>query len=75
MRQFEYGAEKHCLNLPGIQNVLTSYYASKPNPPKLRGKTTLIGAEEFERPRILQIDVSGLKCELKDDQSHAVRDI
>ena len=52
----------------------SSYYSSKPNSSKLR-KTTLIGAKEFEHPCILQIVVTGLKLELKEDQSHAVRDI
>ena len=28
-------------------------------------KTTLLGGEEFERPCILQIIVTGLKCDLK----------
>lgn len=61
------GPKYICLDLLGIQKcrykreMTSSYYASKPNPLPNR-KTTLI-ADAFERPRIPQIEVRGLKCE------------
>jgi hypothetical protein len=59
------------------REITSSYYASKlgRNLIPYNRKATLLGGEAFERPCILQIVVTGLKCELKEDQSHAVSDM